>query len=206
MVHEVESSIKDQQLVQDRQAQIVAAATRMFLEQGYGQTSVNDVARQCDMSVGSLYRYVKTKEDILYLICKLLYNDLDQHIAAEIASIDDPVEKLVCAVRTYFNAVEKFDRNCLLTYREFAHLPADAQRHFMDQEDAVARLFSEIIEAGNRIGVFDCCEPRVVAHNILTLAHMWVLKAWALRPVYSMSEYTKLQIDLLLKSLNRKEK
>src|SRR6478672_11668762 len=51
---------------QQRRAQILAAATACFARQGYHATSMDDVVRESGLSVGAIYSYFPSKED-LYL-------------------------------------------------------------------------------------------------------------------------------------------
>lgn len=43
---------------------IVEAARQRFSHYGYGKTTMAEIASDCDMSVGNLYRFYKNKEDI----------------------------------------------------------------------------------------------------------------------------------------------
>ena len=49
---------------------IIAAADRLFYQQGYQHTSFNDIARQAEMSRGNFYYYFKSKDDILLSVIK----------------------------------------------------------------------------------------------------------------------------------------
>src|SRR5579872_572808 len=47
-----------------RRTQILQAAMRCFAHQGYHATSVDDVVRESGLSVGALYSYFPSKEDL----------------------------------------------------------------------------------------------------------------------------------------------
>jgi AcrR family transcriptional regulator len=49
---------------QQRRAQILAAAMACFARQGYHATSMDDVVRECGLSVGAIYSYFGSKEDL----------------------------------------------------------------------------------------------------------------------------------------------
>ncbi|MBT3172542.1 MAG: helix-turn-helix transcriptional regulator, partial [Rhodospirillaceae bacterium] len=51
-------------LAEDTQAQILQAATERFRHYGYRKTTMAEVARDCSMSAGNLYRYFESKSDI----------------------------------------------------------------------------------------------------------------------------------------------
>ncbi len=48
-----------------RKQQIVDAAIKCFIEKGYNQTGVRDIASTADVSLGNLYNYFKGKEAII---------------------------------------------------------------------------------------------------------------------------------------------
>ena len=49
-----------------RMAEILDSAAKFFYTKGYHATSIEDVARDVGMLKGSLYYYIKSKEDLLY--------------------------------------------------------------------------------------------------------------------------------------------
>src|SRR5205085_622478 len=49
---------------QMRRGQILAAASRCFNLRGYRATSMEDVAREATLSIGALYTYFASKEDL----------------------------------------------------------------------------------------------------------------------------------------------
>ncbi len=63
----VSTQIKNTGLVERRRRQLISAATKIFIEKGYHQTSIRDIAKATSFSMGNLYDYIRTKEDI-YLV------------------------------------------------------------------------------------------------------------------------------------------
>lgn len=55
---------------QHRRAQILAAATACFARQGYHATSMDDVVRESGLSVGAIYTYFPSKEDLFLALCE----------------------------------------------------------------------------------------------------------------------------------------
>ena len=61
----VESLVSDPRLVEERRAQIVRAAVKLFSEQGYYTTTIQQVAREAGISTGLVYQYFRDKDDLL---------------------------------------------------------------------------------------------------------------------------------------------
>ncbi len=76
--HEVTTHIKNQKLVKERRRQIVDGAVKLFIKKGYHKTTTRELARETGMSIGSLYEYVSTKEDVLYLVCIAIHSEVEQ--------------------------------------------------------------------------------------------------------------------------------
>jgi AcrR family transcriptional regulator len=60
-----------------RRGQIVATAARLFREQGYGATTMTDVARACELKQSSLYYWFRQKDDIVLALLALNRVTLD---------------------------------------------------------------------------------------------------------------------------------
>ncbi len=55
-------------LVEERQAQVLAAAVQVFAHKGFERATIKDIARHAGMSEGSIYNYFKNKNDLLVSI------------------------------------------------------------------------------------------------------------------------------------------
>src|SRR4051812_16221216 len=64
----VDSRIRDPDLLRRRRQVIVRVALELFAEKGFHQTSVDEIAEGAGMTIGSLYKYVPSKQDLLSLI------------------------------------------------------------------------------------------------------------------------------------------
>jgi AcrR family transcriptional regulator len=73
--------------------QILKAAMSLFCEKGYHSTSIEDVAKQAQISKGLLYHYFKGKEDLLSAIVDMRVNDVLEVMNAAAAK-PTPVEQI----------------------------------------------------------------------------------------------------------------
>ncbi len=76
--------VSDEHLAARRQ-QILAAARRCFLRNGLHSTSMQDLIREADLSVGSVYRYFKSKNDIISAIAEDVVTGLNAALQARLA-------------------------------------------------------------------------------------------------------------------------
>ncbi len=68
----IETKVKDDALVKQRREEIIRAASQVFTQKGYHLATIRDICEASGLGPGTLYNYIKKKEDILYLI----YNQL----------------------------------------------------------------------------------------------------------------------------------
>lgn len=181
-----------------RRRKLADVASRLIFERGFDSISVNDLAEFVGMSVGGMYRYIKTKADLLVMACEGIYGDLRDRIIMVAAGQPATPEKLRDAMRVYFEACIENRNLILVTYREYRNLPADAQRRYQDREEAIAAVFAELILSGVHQGVFSSVNAEIVARDIIMLGHMPALKGWSLRSHADHADATAAHIDLVL--------
>src|SRR3954470_20425803 len=63
-----------------RREQILAAARTCFLTKGLHNTSMQDLIQEAGMSVGAVYRYFKSKNEIIAAIAATVVGGVQQHI------------------------------------------------------------------------------------------------------------------------------
>ncbi|MGW4340153.1 TetR/AcrR family transcriptional regulator [Rhodococcus koreensis] len=57
----------------ERWADILDVSARMFAERGYSSTSLQQIADELNLLKGSLYYYIKSKDDLLYEVIRKVY-------------------------------------------------------------------------------------------------------------------------------------
>lgn len=196
-VPRIKSEIKNRDLLVARRAELVRAAMRSFIQNGYANASVNGIARDAKISVGSMYKYVRRKEDVLWLVLDSIYRQLEERLLGERTRTGDPAEDLHQAIARFLRATYDVRDGLLLLYQECRNLTPAARREIMAREEGFMDEFSEIIAEGNTTGVFKCSSPQYAALNILMAGHALSLKAWMLKPV-PLDEYITTQSRLLL--------
>jgi AcrR family transcriptional regulator len=81
-----------------RRTQIVHAAAKVLGRQGYGATSLKDVAREARVAPGLLHYYFESKEDLLLEVVTVMERQMIAEWKAAIAGIEDPLERIVAGL------------------------------------------------------------------------------------------------------------
>ncbi len=82
-------------------AHILHSAARIFAQEGYGGASIRKVAAHADVSLAGLYHYVRSKEELLYLIQLHTFRSIVDNLAVTLGGLDDPTERFRAAVRNH---------------------------------------------------------------------------------------------------------
>jgi AcrR family transcriptional regulator len=83
-IEEIPTQIKDKALVARRRRQIVDAAVELFMQKGFHKTTTRQIAKAAGVSIGLLYEYISTKEDILYLVCEAIHVEMHGKLSRRI--------------------------------------------------------------------------------------------------------------------------
>jgi AcrR family transcriptional regulator len=192
--------VQDQALVERRHEQIFRAASRIFISRGYHAATVREIAREAGLSLGSLYSYIRTKEDILFLVFQKLTNTLRENIRQAIEGIDDPVEQMRAALRADLETTERYQDEILLMYQETKSLDRESLHHVLAGEADYVRFFEEILRAGYERGGFRG-DPRLTADVITYLCSLVALRRWNLRQRFSREEIAEGLVSFILGGL-----
>jgi len=204
---DVPSLVKDRRLVEARRLQIIEAAVGLFTAQGFHKTTTRQIAAEASLSVGSLYEYVRSKEDILYLVCDHIHAAVESRLKATMSRARTGRQALEQAVAAYFAVCDDLSDDILLIYQEAKSLTPEARAFVLDNEVRLTGLFEDILRRGSADGSLKVAEEAVslMAHNIAVLGHMWTFRRWYLARRYSLDEFTRLQTQLLLSELSNRK-
>ena len=82
-------------------ARILSSAARVFARDGYGGASIRAVAADAEVSLAGLYHYVKSKEELLYLIQLHTFRSIVGNLRPALEGLEHPSERLGAAVRNH---------------------------------------------------------------------------------------------------------
>lgn len=203
----IPSIIKNQRLVEQRRRQIVQGAVDLFVRKGFHKTTTREIARACGLSIGTMYEYIQTKEDVLYLVCDHIHSELERRLTEAIREEDSGRESLKKAIAQLFRVMGEMSDYVLLIYQETKSLPKETMKYVLQKEEEITGHFERILEKGIRDGTLSLSPSSVklMAHNIMVMGQMWTFRRWVLARHYSLEEYTRLQTALLLRDLSLDE-
>lgn len=176
-------------VAEDRRKQILAAAERCFARHGFHQTSMQEVCREAELSPGSVYRYFRSKDDIIVAMATehRAATQAQFAAAAELPDAFDALLRVSVDVLRQINdpACAPLHFECTA---EAMRNPRVAEVVRREDEEIVSGLV-ELVRRGQAAGQFDAAlDPRRAAEALVALADGLSWRKF-LRPQVDMTTY-----------------
>ena len=155
-----------------REEQVRAAALRLFKEKGYHATSMRDIASAVGINKGSLYSYIKAKEDLLIPVFEqamgVLLAEIEQLTADSSLT---PTMRLKRAIHAHVSAVAN-NLDVLTVYlSEWRQLATESLATNRTQRERYAALFHDILRDGIAAGEFRPMDSRIVMLGMIGMCN-----------------------------------
>lgn len=199
---DIPTQVKNQNLVKRRRRQIADAAVQLFIDRGFHKTTTRQIARASGISIGSLYEYFASKEDILYMVCESIHAEVELGVSEAMSRSTAGQETLAGVIREYFMVCDRMSDFILLIYQESQSLPAQWRKRVLENELRITGLFVEVLARLSYSGELPGLEEQdieLAAHNIVVLGHKWTFRRWYLARHYSLEDYIRMQTKFILK-------
>lgn len=205
---EVQASVKDERLVKKRRDQMIKGAVTLFIQKGFHRTTTREIAKASGFSIGTLYEYIRTKEDVLYLVCDSIYDQVAERLQKGLDTKKGTLESLKQGIADYFKVVDEMQDEVLVMYQEVKALTKDALPYVLKKEIEMVGMFEHVITLCVENGELDLPEEKIkmIAHNIFVQGQMWAFRRWSLQKMYSIEEYIQPQTNLLFQGIKDSEK
>ncbi len=192
------TTIKNPERIASRRNELIEIATTMFLDRGYHNTSVRHIVRACSFNLASLYMYVSSKEDILYLVAQDLMNTIAKELLETELDAESPERAIQTAFAQYCRISNKFRRQIRLLYREVGFFPEESRNDVLSTVSDVLEFFEKIVVQGVATGVFKDLPPKFVALDMVLAAHAIAIHTRDVLSHTSLDDYVAFQTDKFL--------
>ncbi|SFJ66394.1 MULTISPECIES: TetR/AcrR family transcriptional regulator [unclassified Bacillus (in: firmicutes)] len=196
----VQASVKDERLIALRREQMIKGAVQLFKQKGFPRTTTREIAKAAGFSIGTLYEYIRTKDDVLYLVCDSIYEHVKERLEQVLCREKGNVDSLKAAITNYFKVMDELQEEVLIMYQEVRFLPKESLPYVLEKEFQMVGMFEDILQqcVQNKVFTLTKKEIQLLAHNIFIQGQMWGFRRWALQKLYTLEEYTEMQICYVL--------
>jgi AcrR family transcriptional regulator len=196
--------IKKEGLAVKNLVNIYNATLKLSSEKGFSAMSLRDLCRETGLSMGALYSYFSTKEDLLNSIQEQGQQFIADIMIEHIGSVDTAEEKLRLAIRIHLYLSEIMPQWFIFFFMETRYMAKSEQKKAIAAELATEEIFINILKMGNKQNVFFVDNVILTASVIKPMLQDWYLKRWkyAKRKI-TVDEYADFIIQFIEKTIRR---
>lgn len=177
---------------------IFDAALKISNKKGFQAMSMRDLSKETNLSMGALYSYFSSKEELLEMLQHqhrtITIRILETYLHAQ----KHPLAKLNVAIRTHLYLSEIMQPWFYFSYMETKNLSKKQQELAIASELYTEKIFSDILNEGQTQGLFQIEDLQLTAGAIKAMLQDWYLKRWkyAKRKI-SVDQYAQFVLELL---------
>ena len=147
-------------------------------EKGFQTMSLRDLSRASGLSMGALYSYFSSKDELLEMIQTQGRRITKRMLSDAITQEDPPVVQLQIAIRTHLYLSEVMQPWFYFSYMETKNLDKMQRRKSIEGELYTEEIILSILKEGIAEGVFEVENPVLTAAVIKAMLQDWYVKRW----------------------------
>jgi AcrR family transcriptional regulator len=192
---------KSKKMSPSKEQEIIAVAARLFKEKGYRATTLEDIAAAVGMLKGSLYYYIRSKEELLYLVVRdpirQAYKALEEIVASEA-----PVKvKIARAIGNHMTVFHQHYPHIAVYLHDYHHLMQQLEKNTLETPRHYQQLWATLLEQGVATGeVRSDLDIKVTGYAILGMCN-WIYRWYNPQGTLSAEEIAGIFTTLVLEGL-----
>ncbi len=149
---------------------ILQSAHKLFVDRGFEEVSIRNIAEAIEYSPATIYLYFKDKNEIFYALHGEAFKKFNAEMAV-LAEIADPFDRLIEMGNKYLAFTMKYPKYYEIMF--ITESPMDCEENREEWEEGIKALASleGILVACQQQGRFQGQDPRVLAFSIWSYMH-----------------------------------
>lgn len=180
---------------------IIAAAWKLFYDQGYDETTIDEIVEESGTSKGSFYHYFDSKDALLGSL-SYLFDEKYASLENQLAEFNCCMDKLIFLNQELFAMIENSISLDLLARLLSTQLITKGEKHLLDRNRFYFKLLRKIFLTGQANGEFrqDMSVNELV--KIYAVAERALLYDWCIcNGEYSLKSYAAAVMPLFLSKI-----
>ncbi|CCO07286.1 TetR/AcrR family transcriptional regulator [Desulforamulus hydrothermalis] len=143
---------------------IVLCFKKLSEERGFYGATVDELAARNNMSKRTIYRYFKSKEEIIEAVLQMTMLEIERGVLEILGSSENPIEKITGFVKFLSEKLRSFNPRIM----------GDLQRHYPEMWERVEKFrgekikyLAQIMVEGSKEGYFKEMNPTIVTASLL---------------------------------------
>lgn len=187
--------------VNSTKSKISSVAWRLFYEQGYEATTVDQIIQECGISKGNFYHYFSAKDELLNTLSDIF----DQEYLKIMEELDvnmNSFDKLIETTRHLFRFIEESVPVELLAILYSSQIIKKGKKHLLDQSRVYYKVLQQIIKEGQYRGQIKNDKSFWELAKLYALQERAVLYDWCIcEGNYPLSSYGVDLVEMFLSNI-----
>lgn len=190
--------IKKGKTVAKNLPRIFEATLRISNQHGFQAMSMRELSKETGLSMGALYAYFSSKEELLELLQKAGRNMTTMILRQCLEPVEGASEKLRMAIESHLFLSEAMQQWFYFSYMEAKHLGPDEKDKAIAGELMTENVIADIIRQGCAQGVFVDTDAQLLAACTKALMQDWYVKRWKYaKRAISVDQYARFVIRMV---------
>jgi len=181
MQKKIETKIKDQALIEKKRRIIIEAGGKLFVKKGFHKTTISEIAKESGLTPGTLYNYIREKEDILFLMHEYYQKKFLKQMNLAIQQGTNIQSRTENVFNTLLELVNKHQKELRLIYIEAASQTKISLEVLLNRESEIIKNIRDLIAIGVKQNVFEVRNQRLAASIIHFLIFYQSLNTWDIK-------------------------
>ena len=187
--------------VRNTRGKIITAAWDLFYEQGYEDTTIEEIIEQSGTSKGSFYHYFEGKDALLGSL-SYIFDEEYEKLQCELEDNMNSFDKLMFLNSKLFEMIEERIDIDLLTRLYSTQLVTKGEKHLLDSKRLYYKLLRKIVTDGQKKGELSNEMSVNEIVKIYAMCERSLLYDWCLcNGDYSLKSYAKTTMPLFLSNI-----
>ena len=159
-----------------KQQLILRHAAQVFYEKGYEGASIRDISRSSGISLAGIYYYIKSKQELLYLIQLFTFKTIVARLEKRLRDVSDPVEKMRALVQNHLDYFLRHPVEMKVLTHEDEALEGEYRREVLEVKRRYYSIALGIFEEMRKAGTTRRLNPRVAVLSLFGMmnwVHTW---------------------------------
>lgn len=197
----VQSSVKNVELIKKRREEIISSAITLFKDKGFHRTTTREIAAEAGFSIGTLYEYVRTKEDVLFLVYEAINDLVYDHLEAVLDLENPTLTNLYAGLDSYYRLMDRMQDEVVILYQEVKSLDPHLKDRILEKEREMVAMLKQVLMACLADSLAEQ-KAEILANNVFVQGQMWSFRRWILKKQFTLDEYIDYQLTFLKNALN----
>ena len=168
--------VKNEHTVVKNLERIFSATLKIANKKGFQAMSMRDLGQETNLSMGALYSYFSSKEELLAILQHQRRTMTKRILQEQIDKEVDPAARLRAAILTLLYLGEALQPWFYFSYMEAKNLSKKELALAVASELYTEKVFADILLQGQAGESFSLCDPQLTASVIKAMVQDWFLK------------------------------